>query len=158
MHQLRLSGSEIKHDERPNPRAGQEKRGAYKNIEDVAKKIKKTQLRVHLINTTVLPALAYASETWTFQKVPRFKQVRYGIRSSFLWQRSTLPRLPRKVKQGRPPTRWSDFFTVSFEENYDALRVPRERRNHSATLARDRDKRKNYWRPLERFEGQRESR
>ncbi|KAK6735659.1 hypothetical protein RB195_018720 [Necator americanus] len=40
---------------------------------------------------------------------------------------------------GRPPTRWSDFFTKSFKENYDALRVPCEGRNYWATLARDRD-------------------
>ncbi|KAK6743568.1 hypothetical protein RB195_010688 [Necator americanus] len=59
---------------------------------------------------------------------------------------------------GRPPTRWSDFFTKSFKEKYDALRVPRERKNHWATLARDRDKWKNYWRPLDQFEDQRESR
>ncbi|KAK6730288.1 hypothetical protein RB195_007009 [Necator americanus] len=61
-------------------------------------------------------------------------------------------------QRGRPPIRWSDFLTKSFEEKYDALRVPRERRNHWATLARDRDKWKNYWRPLDQFEDQRESR
>ncbi|KAK6763465.1 hypothetical protein RB195_023965 [Necator americanus] len=36
---------------------------------------------------------------------------------------------------GRPPTRWSDFFTKSFKESYYALRVPRERGNHWATPA-----------------------
>ncbi|KAK6747783.1 hypothetical protein RB195_000774 [Necator americanus] len=53
--------------------------------------------------------------------------------------------VPRDIKRttGRPPTRWSDFFTKSLKENYDALRVSRERRNHWATLARDRDKWKN---------------
>ncbi|KAK6745341.1 hypothetical protein RB195_011832 [Necator americanus] len=59
---------------------------------------------------------------------------------------------------GRPATRWSDFFTKSFKENYGALRVPRERRNLWATLARAREKWKNNWRPLDQFEDQRESR
>ncbi|KAK6737296.1 hypothetical protein RB195_019782 [Necator americanus] len=38
--------------------------GAYKSIEDVVNKTRNTRLRVHLFNTTVLPALTYASETW----------------------------------------------------------------------------------------------
>ncbi|KAK6728348.1 hypothetical protein RB195_005781 [Necator americanus] len=103
--------------------------------------------------------------------VSRFTQVRDGIRSSLLRQRSKIRDaaafakeskirwaghvmrfndnrwtgavsdcVPRDTKRttGRPPTRWSDFFTKSFKEKYDALRVPRERRNHWATLARDR--------------------
>ncbi|KAK6753864.1 hypothetical protein RB195_013073 [Necator americanus] len=123
--------------------------------------------------------------------VSRFKQVRDGIRSSLLrqrskirdaaafakeskirwaghvmrfndnrWTRAVSDWVPRDSKRttGRPPTRWSDFFTKSLKEKYDALRVPRERRNHWATLARDRDKWKNYWRPLDQFEDQRESR
>ncbi|KAK6732149.1 hypothetical protein RB195_016496 [Necator americanus] len=195
------------------PELGRRRRaawGAYKSIEDVVKKTKNTRLRAHLFNTTVLPALTYASETWALRKqeenavsvieraiervmlgVSRFKQVRDGIRSSLLrqrskirdaaafakeskirwaghvmrfndnrWTRAVSDWIPRDIKRntGRPPTRWSDFFTKSFKENYDALRVPRERRNHWATLARDRDKWKNYWRPLDRFEDQRESR
>ncbi|KAK6762557.1 hypothetical protein RB195_023326 [Necator americanus] len=194
------------------PELGRRRRaawGAYKSIEDVVKKTKNTRLRAHLFNTTVLPALTYASETWALRKqeenavsvieraiervmlgVSRFKQVRDGIRSSLLrqrskirdaaafakeskirwaghvmrfndnrWTRAVSDWIPRDIKRntGRPPTRWSDFFTKSFKENYDALRVPRERRNHWATLARDRDKWKNYWRPLDRFEDQRES-
>ncbi|KAK6728592.1 hypothetical protein RB195_005936 [Necator americanus] len=90
---------------------------AYKNIEDVVKKSRNTRLRAHLFNTTVLPALTYASETWAFRKqeenavsvieraieglmlgVSRFTEVRDRIRSSLLRQRSTPPRLPRKVK------------------------------------------------------------
>ncbi|KAK6765553.1 hypothetical protein RB195_025456 [Necator americanus] len=41
--------------------------GAYKRIEDVVKETRNTRLRAHLINTTVLPALIYASETWAFR-------------------------------------------------------------------------------------------
>ncbi|KAK6740934.1 hypothetical protein RB195_009031 [Necator americanus] len=184
--------------------------GAYKSIEDVVKKTRNTRLRAHLFNTTVLPALTYASETWAFRKqeenavsvieraiervmlgVSRFTQVRDGIRSSLLrqrskirdaaafakeskirwaghamrfndnrWNRAVSDWVPRNIKRttGRQPTRWSDFFTKSFKEKYEALRVPRERRNHWASLARDRDKWKNYWRPLDQFEDQRESR
>ncbi|KAK6737188.1 hypothetical protein RB195_019714 [Necator americanus] len=42
--------------------------GAYKSIEDVVKKTRNTRLRAHLFNTTVLPVLTYASETWAFRK------------------------------------------------------------------------------------------
>ncbi|KAK6739208.1 hypothetical protein RB195_020957 [Necator americanus] len=74
------------------------------------------------------------------------------------WTRAVSDWVPRDIERttGRPPTR-SDFFTKSFKETYDALRVSRERRNHLATLARDRDKWMNYWRPLDQFEDQRES-
>ncbi|KAK6764708.1 hypothetical protein RB195_024874 [Necator americanus] len=175
--------------------------GAYKSIQDVEEKTRNTRLRAHLFNTTVLPALTYASETWAFRKqeenavsviertiervmlgVSRFAQVRDGIRSSLLrqrskirdpaafakeskmrraghvmrfndnrWARAVSDWVPRDIKRttGRPPTRWSDFF-------YDALRVPRERMHHWATPARDRDKWKNYWRPLDHFEDQRD--
>ncbi|KAK6750934.1 hypothetical protein RB195_002725 [Necator americanus] len=148
-----------------------------------------------LFNTTVLLALTYASETWAFRKrkenavsvieraiegvmlgVSRFTQVRDGIRSSLLrqrskfrdaaafvkeskirwaghvmrfndnrWTRAESDWVPRDIMRttGRPPTQWSNFFTKSFKEKYDALRVLHERRNHWATLARDRDKCKN---------------
>ncbi|KAK6748896.1 hypothetical protein RB195_001490 [Necator americanus] len=80
--------------------------GAYKSIEDVVKKTRNTRLRVYLFNTTVIPALTYASEIWAFRKreenavsvteraiervmleVSRFTQMRDGIRSSLLCQR-----------------------------------------------------------------------
>ncbi|KAK6749890.1 hypothetical protein RB195_002105 [Necator americanus] len=82
---------------------------AYKSIKDVAKKTRNTRLRAHLFNTTVLLALTYATETWTFRTqkeyavsvieraiegvmlgVSRFTQVRDGIRSSLLRQRSKI--------------------------------------------------------------------
>ncbi|KAK6752051.1 hypothetical protein RB195_003462 [Necator americanus] len=53
------------------PELGRRRRAAwrgYKSIEDVVKKIRNTRLRAHLFNTTVLPALTYASETWAFRK------------------------------------------------------------------------------------------
>uniref|UniRef100_A0A0K0D4T4 Reverse transcriptase domain-containing protein n=1 Tax=Angiostrongylus cantonensis TaxID=6313 RepID=A0A0K0D4T4_ANGCA len=81
--------------------------GAFNSIEDVVKRTKNTRLRAHLFDSTVLPVLTYASETWSLRKqderslsvieravewtmlgVSRFTQVRDGIRSSDLRQRS----------------------------------------------------------------------
>ncbi|EYC42952.1 hypothetical protein Y032_0509g2718 [Ancylostoma ceylanicum] len=195
------------------PELGRRKRaawGAYKSIEDVVKKTKNIRLRAHLFNTTVLPALTYASETWALRKqdenavsviersiervmlgMTRLTQVRAGIRSSTLrqqskirdaavyaksskirwaghvmrlndhrWTRAVSDWTPRNVKRttGRPPTRWSDFFTKSFKERYDALRVSRTDRTHWTTLERERDKWKDCWRPLGLPDDQRESR
>ncbi|KAE9417347.1 hypothetical protein Angca_003445, partial [Angiostrongylus cantonensis] len=121
-------------------------------------------------DSTVLPALTYASETWSLRKqderslslieravemtilgVSCFAQVTDGIRSSDLrlrskikdavlyakqskirwaghvmrmngnrWTRAVSDWIPRDVKltAGRPPTRWSEFFTKSLEERY----------------------------------------
>ena len=83
--------------------------GAFKSIEDVAKRLKNTRLRAHLFDSTVLPALTYASETWSLRKqdekslsvtqraveramlgITRITQVREGIRSSELRLRSKI--------------------------------------------------------------------
>lgn len=180
--------------------------GAYKTIEDVVKKTKNIRLRAHLFNSTVLPALTYASETWSMRKqdehavsvieraiervmlgVSRFTQVRTGLRSSTLrqrskirdaaayarlnkirwaghvmrfndnrWTRAVTDWIPLDVKRGlgRPPTRWSDFFTKSFRTN--ALRVPGASTTHWTTIARDRDEWRRYWCPLESLEDQRD--
>ncbi|KAK6736765.1 hypothetical protein RB195_019454 [Necator americanus] len=45
--------------------------GAFKSIEAVVKRIKNIRLRVHLFNTTVLPASTYASETWASMRKMR---------------------------------------------------------------------------------------
>ncbi|EYC38674.1 hypothetical protein Y032_0702g1657 [Ancylostoma ceylanicum] len=195
------------------PELGRRKRaawGAYKSIEDVVKKTKNIRLRAHLFNTTVLPALTYASETWALRKqdenavsviersiervmlgMTRLTQVRARIRSSTLrqqskirdaavyaksskirwaghvmrlndhrWTRAVSDWTSRNVKRttGRPPTRWSDFFTKSFKKRYDTLRVSRTDRTHWTTLARERDKWKDCWRPLGLPDDQRESR
>ncbi|KAE9415634.1 hypothetical protein Angca_007757, partial [Angiostrongylus cantonensis] len=42
--------------------------GALESIEDVVKKKKNTRHRTHLFDSTVLPALTYASETWSLRK------------------------------------------------------------------------------------------
>uniref|UniRef100_A0A158PAM0 COX assembly mitochondrial protein n=1 Tax=Angiostrongylus cantonensis TaxID=6313 RepID=A0A158PAM0_ANGCA len=199
------------YDERLSSRAEQKETsglGAFKSIEDVVKRTKNTRLRAHLFNSMVLPALTYASETWSLRKqderslsvieravertmlgVSRFEQVRDGIRSSVLrqrskikdavlyskqsrirwaehvmrmndnrWTRAVSDWIPRDVKRTavRPPTRWSEFFTKSLEERYDARRVPKARRTHWATLARDREKWRIYWRPLESLDDQRD--
>uniref|UniRef100_A0A0K0DGI5 Reverse transcriptase domain-containing protein n=1 Tax=Angiostrongylus cantonensis TaxID=6313 RepID=A0A0K0DGI5_ANGCA len=175
--------------------------GVFKSIEDVVKRTKNTQLPAHLFDTTLLPALTYASETWSLGKqdegslsvieltvettmlgVSSFTQVRDGIRSTDLrqgskikdavlyakqskirwagrvmrmndnrWTRVVSDWILRDVKRtaGRPPTRWSEFFTKSLEERYDARRVPKASRTHGATLARDRERWRIYWRPLE---------
>ncbi|KIH68929.1 hypothetical protein ANCDUO_00734 [Ancylostoma duodenale] len=75
------------------------------------------------------------------------------------WTRAVSDFTPQDVKRttGRPPTRWSDFFTKSFKERYNAVRVPRTDRIHWTTLARERDKWKDCWRPLGTSEDQRES-
>ncbi|KAE9421153.1 hypothetical protein Angca_008105, partial [Angiostrongylus cantonensis] len=98
--------------------------GAFKNIEDVVKRTKNTRLRAHLFDSTVLPALTYASETWSLRKqyeglssviqravertmlgVSRFTQVRDGIRSSDLRQRSKMKDAVLYAKQSK--IRWA---------------------------------------------------
>ncbi|KAE9418381.1 hypothetical protein Angca_004159, partial [Angiostrongylus cantonensis] len=122
--------------------------GAFKSIEDVAKRTKSSRLCAHLFDSTILPALTYASETWSL-RVSLFTQVKNGIRSSDLrqrskikdavlyakqskirwagmrmndnrWTRAVSDWIPRDDKRtaGRPPTRWSEFFTKSLEERY----------------------------------------
>ncbi|WKY07725.1 hypothetical protein Q1695_007305 [Nippostrongylus brasiliensis] len=82
--------------------------GAYKSVE-VVRRTKNARLRAHLFDSTVLPALTYASESWTLRKqdghaicvaqgsierrmlgVTRFVQARDGIRSSELRRQSKI--------------------------------------------------------------------
>ncbi|KAE9417801.1 hypothetical protein Angca_003235, partial [Angiostrongylus cantonensis] len=98
--------------------------GAFKSIEDVVKREKNTRLRGHLFDSTVLPALTYASEAWLLRKhgerslsviervvertmlgVFRFTQVRDGIRSSDLRQRPKIKDAVLYAKQ--PKIRWA---------------------------------------------------
>ncbi|KAK6763755.1 hypothetical protein RB195_024186 [Necator americanus] len=93
--------------------------GTSKSTEDVVK-TRNTRPRAHLFNTTVLPALTYASETWTFRRheenavsvieraiervmlgVSCFTQVRDGIRSSLLRQRSKIRDIAAFAKESK---------------------------------------------------------
>uniref|UniRef100_A0A0K0D4A2 Reverse transcriptase domain-containing protein n=1 Tax=Angiostrongylus cantonensis TaxID=6313 RepID=A0A0K0D4A2_ANGCA len=94
--------------------------GAFKSIEDVVKRTKNTRRSAHLFDSTVLPALTYASETRSLRKqderslsvieraverttlgVSRFTQVRDGIRSSDLRQRSKIKDAVLYAKQSK---------------------------------------------------------
>ncbi|KAK6742801.1 hypothetical protein RB195_010207 [Necator americanus] len=85
------------------PELGRRRRAAweaYKSIEDVVKKTRNTRLRAHLFNTTVLPALTYASETWAFRKqeenagtnalVLKYPRKQYGVRKKPPFMRPTV--------------------------------------------------------------------
>ncbi|VDM60422.1 unnamed protein product [Angiostrongylus costaricensis] len=82
---------------------------AFKSIGDAVKRTKNTRLRAHLFDSTVLPALTYASETWSLRKQDEWSlsvieravertmlgvslstQVMDAIRSSDLRQRSKI--------------------------------------------------------------------
>ncbi|KAE9415611.1 hypothetical protein Angca_006095, partial [Angiostrongylus cantonensis] len=78
---------------------------AFKSIEDVVKK-KNTRLHSHLFDSTVLPALTYASENWsllerTVLRVSCFTHVRDEIRRSDLRQRSKNNDTVLHTKQSR---------------------------------------------------------
>ncbi|KAE9414650.1 hypothetical protein Angca_008608, partial [Angiostrongylus cantonensis] len=93
---------------------------AFKSIEDVMKRTKNNRLRAYLFGSTVLPVLTYALETWSLSKqderslsvieravertmlgVSRLTQVRDGIRSLDLRQRSKIKDAVLYAKQSR---------------------------------------------------------
>ncbi|KAE9419151.1 hypothetical protein Angca_008330, partial [Angiostrongylus cantonensis] len=98
--------------------------GGFKSIEDVVKRTKNSRLRAHLFDSTIPPALSYASESWSLREqderslsvieraverrmlaVSRFTQVRDRIRSSDLRQRSKIKVAVLYAKQSK--IRWA---------------------------------------------------
>ncbi|KAE9418820.1 hypothetical protein Angca_008971, partial [Angiostrongylus cantonensis] len=84
--------------------------GAFNSIEDVVKKTKNTRIVAHPFDSMVIPALTYASETWSlFERmmlgVSRFTQGWDGIRSSDLRQRSKIKDAVLYAKQSK--IRWA---------------------------------------------------
>ncbi|VDM60693.1 unnamed protein product [Angiostrongylus costaricensis] len=106
----------------------------FKSIGNAVKSTKNTRLLAHLFYLTVLPALSFASETWcrcasgmkgplsvieraverTVLGVNRFRQVRDGIRSSDLRQRSKNRDTVLYAKQSK--IRW-DSHVMRMNEN-----------------------------------------
>ncbi|KIH44625.1 hypothetical protein ANCDUO_25349 [Ancylostoma duodenale] len=76
------------------------------------------------------------------------------------WTRAVSDWIPRDVKRttGRKPARWSNFFTKSFNERCNAVRVPRADRIQWTTMAREREKWKDCWQPLDISDDQGEPR
>ncbi|VDO81645.1 unnamed protein product [Heligmosomoides polygyrus] len=58
--------------------------GAFKSVEEVAKKMENVRLRAHLFDSTVLPALTYASETWAIRKQDEHEISVRGIERTML--------------------------------------------------------------------------
>ncbi|KAE9420290.1 hypothetical protein Angca_004964, partial [Angiostrongylus cantonensis] len=79
--------------------------GAFKSIEDVVKRTKNSRLRAHLFDSTVLPALTYASETWSLQRLESFARlcsrfpccVRLKIKAAVLYAKQSKMRWPGHV-------------------------------------------------------------
>ncbi|KAE9417895.1 hypothetical protein Angca_003492, partial [Angiostrongylus cantonensis] len=107
--------------------------GAFKSIEDVVKRTKNTRLHAHPFDSTVLPALTHASETWSLRKqdegslsvigraiergmlgVPRLTQVNDEIRSSDLRQRS---KFKDAVLYAKQPKMWCAGHVMRMNDN-----------------------------------------
>ncbi|KAK6759870.1 hypothetical protein RB195_021440 [Necator americanus] len=124
---------------------GRRKRAAWEAFKskDVVKRINNIQLLAHLFNTTVLPSLAYASETSAFRKqeenaidcgiervmlgVTRFTQVKQGIRTSLLSHRSKIRDAATYAKESKITMRNFAFLGICGSVSDHKLRRPNAR-------------------------------
>ncbi|VDM55446.1 unnamed protein product [Angiostrongylus costaricensis] len=149
--------------------------GAFKGIENVVERTESTKLRAYLCDSTGYPVSQVREEIQNSNLRQRSKMkdaVLYAKQSKIRWAGLVVRMndnrwttavsdwIPRNVKRttGGLPTRWSEFFTKSLEERYDARRLRRACRVHWATLARYAEKWKIYWRALELLDDQRDYR
>ncbi|WKY15670.1 hypothetical protein Q1695_000842 [Nippostrongylus brasiliensis] len=170
-----------------SPELGRRKRaawGAFKSVEEVVRKTKNARFRAHLFDSTVLPALTYASESWALRKqdehaicvaqrtikrrmlgVARFIQARDGIRSSELpsavedQRRSRMGQVVEDQKNTRSPT----FALVGLlcqnpERSIRCSSCSSSEQDPLVCSTRDRDEWRRYWRPLEQIDVQRDDR
>ncbi|KIH57231.1 hypothetical protein ANCDUO_12579 [Ancylostoma duodenale] len=101
-----------------------------------------TQVRAEIRSST-LRQQSKIKDVAAYTKLSKIRWVGHMMRlNDNPWTRAVSDWTPRHVKRttGRPPTRWSDFFTKSFRERYNSLRAPRADRIHWRTLAHERDK------------------
>ncbi|KIH57151.1 hypothetical protein ANCDUO_12659 [Ancylostoma duodenale] len=98
-----------------------------------------TQLRAGIRSST-LRQQSKIRDAAAYAKLSKIRWAAHVLRlNDNRWKRAVSDWTPRDVERttGRPPTRWSDFFTKYFKDRYDALRVPRTDRIHWTTLARE---------------------
>ncbi|EYB95700.1 hypothetical protein Y032_0156g3097 [Ancylostoma ceylanicum] len=112
------------------------------------------------IRSSTLRQQSKISDAAVYAKLNKIRWAGHVMRlNDHRWTRAVSDWTPRNVKRttGRPPTRWSDFFTKSFKKRYDTPHVSRTDRTHWTTLAPEKDKWKDCWRPLGIPDVQRES-
>ncbi|VDL79118.1 unnamed protein product [Nippostrongylus brasiliensis] len=90
------------------------------------------------------------SKIWWGGHVMRFRDDR--------WTRVVTDWISRDLRgtPDRSDLLWSKFSVKSPNYRFDALRAPRVSRTHRSTMARERDKWRRYWPPLEQTDDQRD--
>ncbi|KIH67762.1 hypothetical protein ANCDUO_01905 [Ancylostoma duodenale] len=95
------------------------------------------------IRSSTLSQLSKIRDAAAYAKLSKMRWAGHVMRlNDNRWTKAVRDWTPRDVKRTieRSSTRWLDSFTKSFQDRYDALRVPRMDRIHWTTLARDSDK------------------
>ncbi|KAK6726734.1 hypothetical protein RB195_004823 [Necator americanus] len=128
---------------------------AFAAVREAKDQLTDQDLRTHLFNSTVLPALCYAAETWadTTATSRKLLTIHRALERCLLkfnrrthrhrwaghimrriddrWTKRTLEWTPRDAKRprGRPPTRWGDVFATRMDQlraQLDTAQGPRQ--------------------------------